>query len=105
MSGKALAYLDPLNYLMDIEERLPVMDYRGFEKGQLAIKVTPQALGYDDEEVRSPHAVSLACVAPACMVPCVCVHVRVRGRGRVCTCLLTCLLTHSRACAARHGRP
>ena len=50
--GKALAYLDPLSYLIEIEEKLPIMDYRGMLRGALSVEIVPQMLDTDGSPVR-----------------------------------------------------
>lgn len=50
--GKALVFLEPLGHLIDVDERVPIIDYRGMEKGQLVLSITPQALDFEDRPVR-----------------------------------------------------
>ena len=38
--GKALIYLEPLNYLMDIEERTSIYDFKGKSMGDLLVEVS-----------------------------------------------------------------
>ena len=43
--GKALVFLQGLNYFIDIEEAVPIIDYKGAEKGELLLHLIPQKCG------------------------------------------------------------
>ena len=38
--GKALIYLEPLNYLMNIEERTSIYDFKGKSMGDAVVEVS-----------------------------------------------------------------
>lgn len=39
--GTASVYLDPLSYMLDINEDTPIIDYRGKEEGELHVRIVP----------------------------------------------------------------
>lgn len=39
--GKATIYLDPLLYVMDVDDATPIIDYKGSENGELMVRIVP----------------------------------------------------------------
>eukprot|EP01138_Halocafeteria_seosinensis_P014116 gb/GECG01014414.1/.p1 GENE.gb/GECG01014414.1/~~gb/GECG01014414.1/.p1 ORF type:complete len:1196 (+),score=251.93 gb/GECG01014414.1/:1-3588(+) len=48
--GKATIYLDPLLYVLDVDEATPIIDYKGAENGELLVRMIPHLQEEPPEE-------------------------------------------------------
>ncbi|MFN3503777.1 MAG: hypothetical protein ACK4ZJ_16100, partial [Allorhizobium sp.] len=113
--GKALVYLDHLYYLMDIEERLPIMDYRGMVKGEVLLDISLRVMDAQDKLVRAVgqcggaqccHRHHRCCLRRRCHCCCRCCHSRRRRRRhcRHCCHCRSAALVASRTHPRTHAR-
>ena len=90
--GRATVYLDPIMYLMPVDEWIPIIDYKGTHDGELHVRLVPH-LTEEPPEVRRC-GLALLCVSVRL---CVCASVRLCGcasvhlRGCVGVCVCVCV--------------
>ena len=50
--GRSLIYLDPINHLLPIKSKTPIIDYNGFSRGMLELTLTPRLPKVSEAEMQ-----------------------------------------------------